>query len=268
MKTDYKIIDFHTHPFPSDEYNICSHIKYCNMSEQNTITDLKKLGVVKICGSVIKNGVAQSNTDVWQEILDMNNQALALAERSEGFYVPGFHIHPEYVKESVAEIERMSKLGVKLIGELVPYHHRWSDFSDKRLFEILEVAEHYKMVLSFHALGTEQNFVQMDEMVKRFKNLVIVGAHPSEGECLKHHMLRLEASQNYYVDLSGGGLFRHGLLRHLIDDFGKERILFGSDYPTCNPAMFVGGVALDFLISEEEKEYIFYKNAQRLLHLK
>lgn len=264
----YKIIDFHTHPFPTNDYNICSHIEYSNMSEENTITDLKKLGIEKICGSVIKKGTATSDTDIWQEILDMNNQALELAKRSNGFYIPGFHVHPEYVKESIAEIERMDKLGVKLIGELVPYLHRWSDYSDKRFFEILEVAEHYKMVVNFHALGVEETFNQMDEMVKRFKNLVLVGAHPSEGACLKHHMKRFEISDNYYLDTSGGGIFRHGTLRHLIDDYGKEKILFGSDYPTCNPAMFVGGVALDFLISEEEKEYIFYKNAERILGIK
>ena len=268
MEKKYKIIDFHTHPFPTNDYNICSHIDNCNMSEQNTITDLKKLGIVKMCGSVIKKGVAQGTTPIWEEITDMNNKALEMAERSNGFYIPGFHVHPEYVKESIAEIERMNKLGVKLIGELVPYHHRWSDYSDKRFFEILEAAEHYKMILNFHALGVEETFLQMDEMVRRFKNLVIVGAHPSEGDCLRHHRIRFETSDNYYVDLSGGGLFRHGLLRHLIDDYGKEKILFGSDYPTCNPAMFVGGVALDFLISEEEKEYVFYKNAERILSIK
>jgi hypothetical protein len=31
--------------------------------------------------------------------------------------------------------------------------------------------------------------------------------------------------------------------------------------------MYVGAVAFDFLISEEEKEYIFNKNATRLLGL-
>ncbi|MBR1983706.1 MAG: amidohydrolase [Clostridia bacterium] len=269
MEKQYKIIDFHTHPFPNHpKYGSCQHKKYCNLSEENTITNLKKLGIVKICGSVIKRGVASSTTPIWSEITEMNNLALELAERYNGFYIPGFHVHPEHVKESIAEIERMDKLGVKLLGEIVPYLHRWSDFSDKRFWEILEAAEHYKMVFNFHAEGWEQTFNQMDEMVKRFKNLTIVGAHPNEGECLERHMKRLETSDNYYVDISGSGITRHGMLRHLIDEYGKERIIYGSDYPVCSPATFIGGVTLDFLLTEEEKEYILYKNAERILAIK
>ena len=57
------------------------------------------------------------------------------------------------------------------------------------------------------------------------------------------------------------------MLRHAIDDFGPERFLFGSDFPTCNPAMFVGGVALDPLLSDEEKRLVLAGNARRLLGL-
>ena len=67
------------------------------------------------------------------------------------------------------------------------------------------------------------------------------------------------------MDLSGTGLFRQGMLRYGIDMFGAERFIFGSDYPTCNPSMFIGGIALDTLISEDEKKLIFAENAKRLL---
>ena len=67
---------------------------------------------------------------------------------------------------------------------------------------------------------------------------------------------RVKMSDNYYLDLSGYGIFRHGMLRHAIDEFGAERFLFGSDYPTCNPSMYIGGVLLDDLITDEEKELI------------
>jgi hypothetical protein len=79
------------------------------------------------------------------------------------------------------------------------------------------------------------------------------------------HVERAKWSDNYYLDLSGYGLFRHGMLRRAIDEMGADRILFGSDYPTCNPSMYIGGVLLDELISDEEKELIFSGNAKRLL---
>ena len=77
----------------------------------------------------------------------------------------------------------------------------------------------------------------------------------------------MEISENYHLDLSGTGLFRHGLLRHGIDEFGVSRFLHGPDYPICNPGTFIGGVMYDFLLSETEKEQIFYKNAVKLLRL-
>lgn len=264
MEAKYKIIDFHTHPFRYEKDNICSHIPFCDMSAKNTERDLKKLGIKKICGSVVARITPEPT---FAKVKELNDEALFLRDFYNGFYYPGFHINPLFLKESIEEIERMHKSGVNLIGELVHYMQGWSEYDDKRLWEILEVAEHYKMVLNFHGLGSEEEYIKMDAMVHRFKNLVIVGAHPSEGFALKHHMLRLDDSPNYYVDTSGGGMSRHGLIRHLIDVYGKERILFGSDYPTCNPSMFVGGIALDFLLSEEEKEYIFHKNAERLLGL-
>ncbi len=265
MQQTYKIIDFHTHPFKNDLTNICSHIPYCNMNMENTKRDMLSLGVQKICGSVIRRFEEKYS---FNTVKMLNDQALELQEIYDGFYIPGFHVHPKFVKESIDEIQRMVKLGVKMIGELVPYHQCWSDYSDKDFWEILEVADHYKMIVNFHALGSEEMYCQMDKMVKRFKNIIFVGAHPSENSCLEHHFKRFEANDKYMIDLSGGGLFRHGMLRHVITEFGKERVLFGSDYPTCNTAMFIGGVALDYLLTEEEKEYVFYKNAQRILDIK
>ena len=90
-------------------------------------------------------------------------------------------------------------------------------------------------------------------------------AHPGEYEDFMRHIDRMKYSENYYLDLSGYGIFRHGMLRHAIDVFGADRIIFGSDYPTCNPGMYIGGVLFDSLITDNDKEKIFSTNAKRLL---
>ncbi len=259
---NYRIIDFHTHPFTAEHSNICQHKEYCNMSIENTKRDLQKIGVEKICGSVI-GFLTADKPYTFDDVRAVNDEALRLREAYGEFYYPGLHIHPKFVKESIAEIERFNKLGFRLVGELVPYLQDWSDYSQPAVFEILEAAEAYKMVVSVHSMGEDE----MDKMVKRFKNLKIVAAHPGERREFLRHLKRMEMSENYYLDTSGTGVFRHGVLRHGIDEFGVERFLYGSDYPVCNPAAFIGAVALDFLLSEEEKEAILYKNAQRLLGL-
>lgn len=264
----YKIIDFHTHPFLTNDTNICSHVPYCNMSPENTKKDLQGLGISKICGSVVSVLYTKKKSIAWEDIRALNDEALKLREIYGDFYIPGFHVHPAFVKQSIEEIERMHKLKVNLIGELVPYLTGWGDVppDDKRFYEILEAAEHYGMVISYHSPKAE-DYDPFEAMMKRFPKLTVVAAHPQEYGALLRQLECMKRCDNMYLDVSGSGLFRHGMLRRGISECGKERFLYGSDYPTCNPAMLIGGVADDFLLTDEEKEYVLYKNVERILKL-
>lgn len=257
---DIEIIDFHTHPFDQTEYNICSHKAYIDMTPGFTESYLREIGIRQICGSVI--GKRKDNIQ-WADIQILNNKSLELASLYNGFYVPGFHVHPGFVKESCEEIERMSKLGVRLIGELVPYHHLWDDYSCRGFSEILDVARDYNMVVSFHSMNEDS----MDKMVSEHKDITFVAAHPGEYREFMRHLERMKMSENYHLDISGTGVFRLGMLRHAIDEFGAERVLLGSDYPTCNPSMFVHAVLSDPLITDTERELICNANAKRILGL-
>lgn len=260
---DFDIIDFHIHPFFDEKSNICSHTEHCNMSADSTRKMFENLGVSRVCGSVLTSDLSSCPENMWERILKENDTALELRDHYNGFYIPGFHVHPDFVEESIAEIHRMHALGVNLIGELCPYYYGWRDYSCDGFSKILDEAEKYGMVVSFHSMGEDE----MDKMVQEHPNVTFVAAHPGEYKYFMRHIERMKMSDNYYLDLSGYGIFRHGMLRHAIDEFGAERFLFGSDFPTCNPAMYVGGVLLDDLITDEEKELIFSKNAKRILKL-
>lgn len=256
-----EIIDFHTHPYIDDKTNICRHKEYVKISPVETVDYLKGMGISKICGSVITAG--EKELKGFDKIKADNEKMLQLKELYGDFYIPGFHIHPHYIKESMEEIEKMHKLGINLIGELVPYIDGWANYSVDGLSEILDLAEQYSMVVNFHSLDDKS----MDKMVSEHKNVVFIAAHPGEYDNFMGHLKRMRMSENYYLDLSGTGLFRHGMLRRGIDECGVERFIFGSDYPVCNPAMFIGGVMNDSLISDSEKEAIFAKNIKRILHI-
>lgn len=258
----FEIIDFHAHPFAEPSENICRHKEYCGLTSENTPEYLKKMGISHICGSVLdKNRKFPEGTTLWERLSYSNRTALALAEKYGGFYTPGIHVHPRYIRESCEEIEKMSKLGVKLIGELVPYMDDWSDYSCREFDEILDAALAYNMIVSFHTIDNDQ----IDAMVKKHPKNVFVAAHPGEYENAVRHFERMKMSENYYLDLSGTGLFRLGVLRHGIDVCGSERFLFGTDYPVCSPAVNLGELLLNPLYSDAERENIFSKNAKRLL---
>ncbi len=263
MKFD--IIDFHTHPFPDRAHNICNHIDCCGMSVQNTKDVFDDLGISRICGSVIR-WTQESDKRLWDKIRENNDAALGLREIYGDFYVPGFHVHPAFVDESLHEIERMDKAGVKLVGELVPYFDGWGELKyDSDEFSVLltEIGRR-GMVVSIHAMDEDA----MDRMVSAHPDVAIVAAHPGEYGEFMRHMKRAEMSENYYIDLSGYGVFRYGMLRHAVDCMGADRVLFGSDFPTCNPAMYLGAVTMDGLMTDAEREKILSGNAKRLLGLR
>ena len=254
-----KIIDFHTHPYLSPKEFYCFYPDSFAPSAEQCMNDIKRAGITHICGSVILKKKYENGFDY---IKDCNERALEIKKILGDFYTPGLHVHPDFVKESIAEIELRSKQGFGLIGELVPYMHGWSDYSRKDLGEILEAAEHYHMPVSFHTVGSEPK--ETDKMVEDHPGLTFIAAHPGDKEQFLLHLERIKKHENYYLDLSGTGIFRYGLIAHGVKEVGSERLIFGTDYPICNPRMYVQAVYQE-PISDEDTENILYKNARKIL---
>ena len=250
------ILDFHTHPFLYPENNYCVFKDGYAMDADSFRARAEGLGITTVCGSVI------GPVNGWDDIVCLNDRALEIRERWGDFYVPGFHIHPDHVRESVAEIKRMAAAGVKLLGEVVPYMHGWN-FSNPGLVPILEAAQEVGMVFSFHSTGIPDEV--LEPLLNRFPKLTFVAAHPREKKDVLGHVGLMERHSNYFLDLSGGGLIRMGMLRFAIDRASKDRFLFGTDFPICPPEMYVAAVEQDPLLSEEEKQAVFCGNAQRIL---
>ena len=103
--------------------------------------------------------------------------------------------------------------------------------------------------------------------VKNHKNITIVLAHPGEKSDILCHIERMKANDNCYLDISGTGILRYGMLARLVKEVGAERILFGSDYPTCNPIPYLYAVINDEYISDSDKALILAGNAKRLLNI-
>lgn len=255
------IIDFHTHPYLSAEEFYCFYPECFTPSAEQCRKDAEKAGIAHICGSVILKRKYDGGFDY---IKDCNDRAYEIKKLLGDFYTPGFHIHPDFVKESIAEIELRHKQGFKLIGELVPYMHGWSDYSRKDLGSILEAAGHYHLPVSFHTIGSEQK--ETDKMVEAHPEVTFIAAHPGDKEQFLSHLERIKKHDNYYLDLSGTGIFRYGLIAYGVDKVGSERLIFGTDYPICNPRMYVQAVYQE-PIGENDMDNIFFKNAQRILGL-
>ena len=250
MVGEYEIIDCHIHPRFRNFFGAVE-------DEATFIDDLRRSGVDKICGSVIKRAQFESE---WSDIEYCNDQALEFRDRYPDFYTPGIHVHGSFVEESCREIEKRHAQGVRWVGELVNYIMRTGRYSSRGMMQIFEVCRDYNMTVNLH---NDSNISEITPILEAFPTLNIVVAHPHDFVDVKERFEFISKYPNAFMDISGNGFQRYGMLRWAIDCCGKEKILFGTDFPINSIGMYVQGVLFERL-TDDERRAVFSGNFRRL----
>lgn len=256
----FKIIDFHCHPFLCDNERIGAYVDTVNMTTEDFFAHMEECGVSICCGSVIGK-----KTNRFEDLHNFNLHALKLREKYPDSYIPGFHIHPDFVAESIKEIDFAIENGVKLIGELVPYHHGWNDYSSNGFMEIMSYINGKHLVVNMH-ISSVEDLEQMEKPIATFKDINFVMAHPGYGDRLEKHIEILNKYENAYLDLSGSGIELFGATKKIVESTDYKRLLFGTDFPVTSVGAWKYAV-MNERISDNAKEHIMGKNAKRILSL-
>ena len=253
---DGEVIDCHIHP-AADDATQTNWFRSCGSFERQAEA-LRRAGITRACGAPVRSLDGSSFEDVRR----LNDQALALRDRFAEFYIPGIHIHPRYPDESCREIERCcGREGVRWIGELVGYMTGFADeYATDSALVIMRAAAAHGAVVNFHC----HNLDVIDRLCAAVPSLPLVLAHPggSKKEVLER-AARLATYPNLHLDISGSGIDRYGILRQLVDIAGKDKLLFGTDFPINNPAVYLYGALFEDL-TPEERAALFAGNFRRL----
>ncbi len=254
-----RIADCHIHPAPSpgEDY---SPFGNCG-SPESQVEALRRAGIELACGSVLARGDSGRDFGKFSTIVELNNLSLHLRDRLKGFYLPGIHVHPAFPEESCRELGRCRSEGVLWIGELVGYLMGY-DYDLPGMGAILAEAGRLKMPVNFHC----GNLPLIENLCRQAPETSFVLAHPGECSDFRERIKLVAKYPNLHLDLSGTGLMRLGMLRHAVSVAGAEKILLGSDYPICNPAMYVHCVEYED-ISPEDLRLVQSGNFLRLIGL-
>lgn len=255
-RQDTAIIDCHIHP-PVDPATGTNWFQ--SAGDAKTMFDaLKRAGISRACGAPVLHGTPLS----FKAIRSLNDKALALRDRFPDFYIPGIQVHPHFPEESCEEIERCcGGEGVRWIGELVGYMMGFrNEYATSDALDIMREAKKHKAVVNFHC----DDLKVIDRLCRAVPGLNLVLAHPGKGrEEILARVARVAQHPNLHLDISGSGIDRYGVLRHAMDKAGREKFLFGTDFPINNPAVYVHGAQFEDL-TKPELAALFRGNFLRL----
>ena len=257
MIEGYYIIDAHCHPIAREVEGCLVNAYGTPDKEKDFFEEMRAGGIDFCCGSVILASAAE--TPDMERIRQCNAAAFRMGREYPDYYQPGVCIHSEFVKESIAEIEKYHRQGITWLGEIVPQRHGHYTYSSPEMLQILGAARDLGMTVNIHPTNNED----ISHLMENLPGLNVVAAHPGERANVLERAEMMRRFPGLHWDLSGTGLFRWGMLKYLVDRCGAEKLLFGTDFPICSIAMQIYGILAEH-ISDEARTAIFSGNFKRL----
>ena len=290
------IIDAHTHMFPDDlpenfewyaaqddwfgsltRYTPGDHVRECFANAEEGLACADAAGVE----TIVMQGWYWRTMDLCRR---HNDYMARLIRDYPGRYEGYASINPKFGSEAVKEVERCYEMGFAGVGELGPGGDGFT-LSDPGLYAVIEACADLHMPVNFH-VGEPVGHVYKGKdltpiegfypLAKRFPEAVFIFAHMGGG--LPFYELRPEvhmAFKNVYYDLAANPLlYGIGSIRTLISLVGKEKIVFGTDFPlTIYPrkcmdqdlTLFINDIEENAGLSEDEWNSIMRGNMRALL---
>ncbi|MCM8788655.1 MAG: amidohydrolase [Candidatus Omnitrophica bacterium] len=254
-----EIIDCHIHPAIDRKTDLCWYHRSRSMRKQ--FDDLKRSGITKACGSIIVSG----KPAFFDVIRKINDAALSIRDRYPDFYIPGIQIHPDFPDQSCKEIERCcGRHDVRWVGELVGYLMGFgNDYTSDNMMQIMRTIARFNAVVNLHC----SDIYVVEKLCKKMPEIKFVLAHPWERDVFESRIKAVARLKNLYLDCSGTGIDRYGMLRKAASIAGKKKLLFGSDYPINNPAVYIHGALFENLQGNFYKDF-FAENFKKILGLR
>ncbi len=260
------IIDAHAHIFPEkiaakatvgigDFYDI-------EMDGDGSLEMLLKLSEqsgVDIC-------LVHSVATVPHQVQSINNFIAECVARYPDKLIGFAALHPDY-EDIEGEVARIRQLGLRGI-KLHPDFQRFK-IDAPEAYPIYEAAQREGLPVLFHVGDIRYDYSgpeRLRRIVDMFPTLQVIGAHFA-GWSQWEESYKLFGDGRIYVDLSSSlYAITPESAANLIHRFGADKVLFGTDFP-----MWTAQEELERFykipLTEEERELILHKNAEKLLGL-
>lgn len=215
----------------------------------------------------IERTVVTSTAALYGELIYGNEWTIQQAEQHDHLLV-WLVLNPLRERDSCELLARY-KDHPKVVGvKLHPVLHRYpADI--KATFRVLEQVAPLRFPVLSH--GENESYAaphRLRRLAEAFPMLTIITAHFGAGTPGQTHEA-LDAIQdcrsgNLYTDMGTARAIRTGIIAQVVRAIGADKVLFGTDSPLYEPMAFPA-LLLVADISDDEKEQIAHRNAERLI---
>ena len=263
------VIDFHTHAFPGKVAGkAIPKLAFLSgglepQTDGTAASLIKQMDIdgvdISVVHSIATNPKQQHNVNDFAIEMDKDPRLVAFGS-----------VHPD-APDALEELERIAAAGLKGVKLHPEYQQFYAD--EARMKPIYRKISQLGLITLFHAgmdIGFPPPYHAMPEHMKRalgWFDSPVVAAHWGGCYC-SQEVLETLCGENIFFDLSFGyGSIPKTMAQAILDKHGPEKLLFGSDMPWHRPAWEKRLIeSLD--LSGEDKEKIYWRNAQRLLGMK
>lgn len=176
-------------------------------------------------------------------------------------------LHPDST-DMQGDVEHLVELGLK--GVKLHPDIQGFKLDDYRCLKIYELCEKFNLPVLLHTGDSRydnSNPNRLIPILEIYDKLSVIGAHFGGYSVWEDAAEQLHGRKNFYVDCSSSFFaLDDETVMKLIEMYGVDNIVFGTDYPMWNP-----GVEVERLnslpLSDEDREKIFWKNAVRIYNL-
>lgn len=263
----YKIIDSHCHIYPDAIAQKAAegtgNFYGLKMGYDGRVSTLIKEGGAAGIGHYIVQSVATTP----KQVSSINHYIAKTIKESNGLMTGLGTLHPESadIKADFDELISLGLKGVKIHPDIQGFK-----LDDYRCLKIYELCEG-KVPILVHTGDYRFDYSNPNRfkpILDIFKGLTFIGAHFGGWSVWEQAVEELTNYNNLYVDCSSTFYaMPKEKVAQLINAYGTDRVLFGTDYPMWNPK-----TELDYFYSlgllEEDNKKILHDNAVKVFNLK
>ncbi|MBQ8624342.1 MAG: amidohydrolase [Oscillospiraceae bacterium] len=202
------------------------------------------------------------------QVRSINEFIAATVAKSPEFFTGLGALHPDS-EDIEGDIEHLMSLGLKG-GKLHPDIQAF-EIDNEKSMKICSICEEKGLPVLFHTGDRRYDYSnpnRLKPVLQAHPNLTVIAAHLGGWSVWEDAVKELAHFKNLYVDCSSSLAFMPlERITEIIKTFGAEKVLFGTDYPMWNISDELDRFSR-LGLSDEERELILCKNAQKLFGIK